>query len=70
MPTAREASVSVTTEKFFIVAGGHKGGQELDTVEAMSISDKYWMKLCPMLVYPLSEASAAVLLYLASWGVF
>ena len=68
MPTARSAPISVTTEKFLIVAGGHQGGhvQALDTVEAMSISDKYWIKVCPM-PCPLS-ASAAVLgdqLYIA-----
>ena len=53
MPTARGASVSVTTEKFLIVAGGHQGGPKLDTVEAMSISDKYWIKVCSM-PYPLT----------------
>ena len=70
MPTARAASVSMTTEKFLIVAGGCSlGGQTLDTVEVMAISDKYWMKACPM-PCPLSEASVALLgdqLYLAGW---
>ena len=63
MPTARSASASMTTEKFLVVAGGYI----FDTVEAMSISDKYWIKVCPM-PYPLIDASAAVLgdqLYLA-----
>ena len=67
MPTAHGASVSVTTEKFLIVAGGSQCGQRFDTVEAMSISDKYWMKVCSM-PFPLSQASAAVLgdqLYIA-----
>ena len=69
MPTARAASVLVTTNKFLIVAGGHQGGgPRLDIVEGMCISDKYWIKVCPM-PYPLSGASAAVLrdqLYIVS----
>ena len=42
MPTARSQTASVTTEQALVVAGGHDGGKNLDTVEVMTIATKQW----------------------------
>ena len=42
MPTARSQTASVTTEQALVVAGGHDGRKNLDTVEVMTIATKQW----------------------------
>ena len=42
MPTARSQTASVTTEQALVVAGGHDGRKNFDTVEVMTIATKQW----------------------------
>ena len=66
MPTARSQTVSVTTQRTLIVAGGFDG-KNLDTVEVMNIPTKEWTT-ASHLPHPFAEISGTICgdqLYLA-----
>ena len=42
MSTPRNHATCITTDKILVVAGGHQGSHDLDTVEVMTVKTKQW----------------------------
>ena len=66
MPTPRNSTACITTEKALVVAGG-RAGHYLATVEVMDINTKQWTTVCPLpqKQYTLSGTVCGDSLYLA-----